>query len=49
MSFPSRVRAPLAAGFSLIEVIIAIVVGSLIGVIFFNYTGTQFAPTTSGR
>ncbi|MEW6332817.1 MAG: prepilin-type N-terminal cleavage/methylation domain-containing protein [Thermodesulfobacteriota bacterium] len=46
MSFLPRVRAPLAAGFSLIELIIAIVVGSLVGVIFYNYMGTQFVRSS---
>jgi prepilin-type N-terminal cleavage/methylation domain-containing protein len=38
-------RTPLA-GFSLIEVIVAIVVGSIVGVVFFSYMGTQLTRSS---
>ncbi len=33
-------------GFTLIEVIVAIVVGSIVGVVFFNYMGTQLTRSS---
>lgn len=38
-------RKPLV-GFSLIEVIVAIVVGSIVGVVFFSYMGTQLTRSS---